>query len=161
MHCYRISKFDPDSSTEQLQRQWTSISQVGKVRDSVVFTLNEYERVEAAYLDVVAFLLEIYNISTMRVSDVVWSTGALNAPNWVRDGAVINRTQVIALSQLELREEVSCHMAAKSGFAIDFGFDYYLYVATPDELPLDAHKRVHSLGLFIEEGVASSYFDDC
>lgn len=158
MYSIRISKFDPSRPANERLDDWTSISDIGRSFEGENLTVESYERAEAQYLEAVCLMLREANVVNMLISDVVRSSLASPASEWIEDGRVIDLEEVLAVCRYELREELSCHLESTSGFCLDVGFDFYLYVTTPVSSH-GVYSRIYALGLFIEEGVESPYFN--
>ena len=61
---YRISKYNPSNSYENYHfynYECSSFQDVGEKMDSVVLTLDEYKKVETAYIDTIIDLMDSIN----------------------------------------------------------------------------------------------------
>lgn len=157
-HSYRISKFDPASSIAERRDDWTSISDVGGQFSGETLTQTTYEGVEAKYLDAVRLALAEADVATLRVTDVVRSSISTSNTNWIAEGASVDPEQAVEVCRAQLREELSCHLLDDSGFSVDVGFDFYLYITSPTPLERSL-AEIRLSGLYVEPGVASPYLD--
>lgn len=157
-YSYRISKFDPDSSVANRRDDWTSMSDVGGRFSGRTLTQSTYEDVEAAYLDAVRLVLAEADVATLQVTDVVRSSISTTKTSWIVEGASVDTEQIVEVCRAQLREELACHLAGGSGFSIDVGFDFYLYITSP--IPLDRSlAEIRHSGLYVEPEVPSPYLE--
>jgi len=111
--------------------------------------------VEQKYLRAVQAMMTSSRVQAVGVSEVLWTSEDKTIAG-VEDGAVLAPAAVVEVCRAELREELSCHLEAPDGFAIDVGFDFYLYVTSP--MPLDdVVEAIRAMGLFVEYGIPSPY----
>lgn len=157
MHSYRVSKFDPGASIEERRGDWTSMSDVGKQFSGQTLSQAAYEGVESRYLHAVRLVLAEAHVRELRIQDVVRSSIATSDADWITEGAVVDTERAVAVCRAQLREQLSCHMVAESGFSLDVGFDLYLYITSPFRLERTL-EEIRGLGLHVEPGVASPYF---
>lgn len=158
MHSYRISKFDPAASADQRREEWTSIADIGRRFSGEILTRSAYEEAESKYLEALRLLLSEGQVRLLRVKDVLRSSVATAASSWIADGITLDVQEALEVCRAQLREELSCHLVADTGYCIDVGFDFYLYVTSPIALhrSLDA---IRDFGLYVETGVPSPYFE--
>lgn len=68
---WRITKYNPafrdDNGYYTLVEEWTCPSEIGKVINGNEFTLDEYLRIEAAYIDTVIQFLNANNLDSLRI----------------------------------------------------------------------------------------------
>ena len=157
MYAYRISKFDPDASVEHRRNDWTSIADIGRRFFGEVLTRETYEELESRYLRAIRLSLVEGSVRLVRVTDLVRSSLATPKSDWITDGMQVDVDGALRVCRAQLREEVSCHLAAETGLAIDVGFDFYVYITSPTSLGR-CLAAISELGLFVEEGVPSPYF---
>ena len=75
MHHLRFSKYDIKYRNElghYLRDDWTSISDVGKVCEDELLTMEEYERVERNYLDALLDIIQTIGISHITIAHIDW-----------------------------------------------------------------------------------------
>ena len=76
MHHLRFSKYDIKYRNElghYLRDDWTSISDVGKVCEDELLTMEEYERVERNYLDALLDIIQTIGISHITIAHIDWN----------------------------------------------------------------------------------------
>ena len=163
MEHYRLTKYDPalrDARGAYAADDWTSIDDVGNTYDEVLLTQRAYERVESAYLDVIrAFVAEAgLDALTITALDIPQDEGSLDpAPLIYHVGDRVGDDLLTALCRGALRGDLWCQLDDPSGFYLHFGYDLYVYLATPVPAP-GAHALARSCGLFLEE-MRSPYLD--
>jgi len=64
-------KFRGEDGYYTLKEEWTCPSQIGKIIDGKEFTLDEYLRVETAYINTVLTFLHECGLSTLRILQLV------------------------------------------------------------------------------------------
>jgi hypothetical protein len=151
MHEYRVTKYDPshrDDSGAYLRDEWTSFADVGRSFGGIPLTLNEYERIEAAYVRAAEQYLAESSTGTLSVHQLE-DTRRL-APAFITEGASLPLEQVGGVLRGLLREEYWCRIQADSGAFIHVGWDYYMYIGVPYECPA-SQRAAEALGLFVEE----------
>lgn len=143
LHQYRLTKYDPrfrDHSGAYQRDEWTSISDVGSVKAGQVVTIEEYETVEAAYINTICRLIESAEIGPFRVFDP--ESALMAHHDLVPPGGLGS-----VLKSL-LREAYWCRLADADQYFIHVGYDYYIYLGLPDDLVNP--QRLVSEGLFLE-----------
>lgn len=171
MYGFRVTKYDPsqrDARGAFLEPDGTSHSDIGKVFGGKKLEIDEYLRVESAYVAAArAFFQEAgcpaLAVVDLESNDVQPSTVALGLANLVdppvQEGERVGDAQLERLCRLNLRELVWCKLEAESGaLCVHFGQDFYMYIGTkaPSE---DVVRRVAASGLFVEP-MRSPYLDD-
>ena len=137
MHHLRFSKYDIKYRNElghYLRDDWTSISDVGKVCEGELLTMEEYERVEKNYLDALLDIIQTIGISRFQIySSGVWDLDTSQIDFPLSEGTIINIEQCLLLSQQTLREKV-WHIIKSPKLNIYFGHDYYIYISFDGDL---------------------------
>jgi hypothetical protein len=141
---YRVTKYDPtrrDPEGRYLFDEWTAFSDVGRKVD-----LAEYEQFERSYIDVALAFMAEAGISALSVAD-------LENPQHVAlpfvGGAQLHEAELRTAFRLVLREECWCRFLHPNGAFVHFGYDYYMYVATPHDC-LEAKRFANRRNLFVE-----------
>lgn len=137
-----ISKYDIKYRNElgvYLRDDWTSISDVGKVCEGELVTMEEYERVEKNYLDALWDIIQTIGVSHFQIEGLrPWvDKDLLDFP--LVNGTIINREQCIALAKQILREKIWGHMTSEK-LSIYFSYDYYVHISFEGDL--DAVKAI-------------------
>ncbi|AZQ57274.1 hypothetical protein EJ994_17340 [Maribacter sp. MJ134] len=160
---FQISKYDPAFKTEEgkyLKDDWTSISDIGKIYDGKLLTVDDYLDVEAKYINVIKKILDETESSYLRVVGLEKFDDSLNKIDNVpydnksdeiykslEEGKVLNLNDAIILTKLILRENVWCYLTNKY-VTIQIGNDYYLNVALEIK-PSFFNSLDDDLGLFV------------
>ena len=146
---YRITKYNPAhrnaKGTYTGPNEWTEFFHVGQTFTDGVLTLDAYERVEAAYVDVaVAFAAEA-GVTSM-IATGVWNRPGTTVP--LVEGAALDLQQISVVLRRQLRGEVGCRLACAAAF-VHTGWDYYMYVGVARPCPIAA-GLARSRGLYVE-----------
>jgi len=143
----RITRYDPalrDERGAYLGDTWTSISDVGEEFAGVVLTLDEYDRVEAAYISSVVAFANDCGADRLEVRH-------LESGDGLSEGDQLSVTEAAGVVRRMLREEVVCVLESPAGdFAVHVGFDLYMYVGS-DCVATRAIDHARSAGLFVDE----------
>lgn len=124
MFCYKISKYNPNNYNHgvYLLDEWTDFSDIGKIFNNNVFTMDEYLRVEQNYiLFVMKIISEIhlrfFIIMDLKKNDIV---------PW-KNKQEISVVQLKYLIQDCLRNKCWCRIQSEN-FCLCFGFDFYMHM---------------------------------
>lgn len=66
MYIYSVTKYNPD--TRGKIDEWIDMSCIGDTYDGIVFTLEEYLRVEANYIEAIERMMDDLGVKTLTVS---------------------------------------------------------------------------------------------
>lgn len=163
MNCYRITKYNPKFRDEKgcyLADEWTSISDVGKVFNTELFTMEKYLKVENSYIQAIETILGDSSVTELFVESLeiygyneisgVLSDYEIEVFNSLMDGMQINLDEIKVVAKLVLREVMWCKLCSSMRkIEIDFGYDYYMYVKI-DRIERHTLKKLLSYGLFVE-----------
>ena len=67
---YRITKYNPMYRPEEggySNNEWTCVSDIGHYFNEIQFTAAEYFEMEDKYWETIKYLLELYNIQTLKI----------------------------------------------------------------------------------------------
>ena len=148
---YRVTKYNPefrDSTGKYLvSDEWTSFFDIGK---SV--SIEDYECTEKAYIDTAIEVLQETNCIGLNVVSL-----EKNAPEKEAEEEDFLKLNALKnIFQSVLREEIWCKFENESHY-VHFGYDYYMYIGTPDEC-INAREQAKLRGLYVEE-FKSPYHD--
>lgn len=145
----RITKSNPalrDARGAYLRpEEWTSISDVGKST-----SMDEYLRVESAYLDVALAFLEEAKVDRLVIR---WDPQEVRPPAQYRNGQALTLPELRMAMQRVLREEMWARFEGEPGTFIHFGYDYYMFLGVPYDCP-KSRALAAARGLFVEEWVS-------
>ena len=164
---YRISKYNPSNSYENYHfynDEWSSFQDVGEKMDSVVLTLDEYKKVETAYIDTIIDLMDSNGISNLTINEIVKNKQDIElkiedeiSANEVealykelRNGLTIEKDTIEKVCRLILRGYLWCKLEYKKNFYLHFGYDYYMYVGFPN-CDSGIMSEVRNRGLYFNE----------
>lgn len=139
MLCYKISKYNPNNYKEgtYLLEEWSDFSDVGKIFNDNVFTMDEYLRIEKNYILFIMKIvaethLHFFIIKDLEKNEIVpWEN-----------------MQKISVEQLEclikdcLRNKCWCKIHSEN-FCLCFGFDFYIHICC-DISYMDVEKNVQN-----------------
>ena len=165
MHFYRISKYNPEFRDQQgrymKQEEWTSISDIGKLKDSNgnILTIEEYLKVENAYIQTCKKFFELNSVESLKIvnvnfhevvkdSDSPQDVELQNFLNSFAEKQEVNSSEIKSAIQTVLRELGDFQLQSET-LAIAAGYDYYLYIAS--ELEFDENKlNIDGVDIYIE-----------
>lgn len=168
---WRITKYNPafrdDNGYFTLVEEWTCPSEIGKIINGNEFTLEEYLRVETAYIDTVIQFLTASNLHSLRIlqcSSLEISSkerqSILYEPEFdkvqVDIDRIVTMQEIRTICKMVLRNLLFCQFYSKDQFFVHFGWDYYMYIGS-NKSSFSAIEFAENSGLFVEP-VQSPYF---
>ncbi len=169
MQWHEITKYLPEGYNDRVYTldEWTSISDIGKVYNGKVFTIQDYEATERKYINAVSkvlleskcYYLTIDYIEIDKVSlidDLMKSPYNCELQQFqhlfldLRKGKRIYIKSIAPIIQLCLREY--CYMVLcnrTKQIMIDFGYDYYLNIGSQINTK-KLSSIVRSCGLYLD-----------
>ena len=165
MNEYRLTKYNPafrndydqytgarwnptvriDDGPRFTKVEWTMFKEIGGTFSGVVFTREEYDRVEDGYVEAAVTFLRESGESSMRVAGIEKRGRLVDFDN----GSVLQLERIGEIIRPTLREEIYCRLEGNDSF-IHFGWDFYMYIGVPHRCP-GAEARAAELGLHVEE----------
>ena len=149
---YRVTKYDPrkrDTQGRYLAEEWSSYSQVSQVIAGRVLTLDEYLRIETAYVNAATSLLAECGVDALAIRDLENSADYRPDSFELREGTRLSGGSLYEALRGLLREEFWCMLEDEHGYYIHVGWDYYLYVGVPCA-PSASIEAARAEGLFVE-----------
>ena len=171
---WRVTKYNPafrdDNGYYTLVEEWTCPSEIGKIINGNEFTLEEYLRVEAAYVDAVIRFLEASNLRSLRIlqrSRLIISPDERKSILYesefdhmhVEVDRIVTTKEIRTLCKMVLRNFLFCEFYSKDQFFVHFGWDYYMYIGSSKN-SLAAIEFAEKRGLFVETFQSPSYFTE-
>ena len=101
-------------------------NEIGGTFSGVVFTREEYDRVEDGYVQVAVTFLRESGESSMRVAGMEKRGRPVDFDN----GSVLPLERIGEMIRPTLREEIYCRLEGNDSF-IHFGPDLYMYIGVP------------------------------
>lgn len=147
---YRITKYNPklrDSRGAYTQEDWTAYCDIGHVYGDVIFTSEEYLRVESNYISAILqavdslkadalYIRKLESLSTVeKERDLLEKYGLQLSSEEekvfcdLRDGKEVSKPELPAYLRLLLRECFWCELHTKRSTVVIYpGYDYYVYL---------------------------------
>jgi hypothetical protein len=125
--------------------EWTTFKEIGETFSGVVFTREDYDRVENAYVQAAITFLRESGEPSMEVAGL----NKHGKPVDFNNGDVLTLEQIGEIMRPALREEISCRLHGSASF-IHFDWDFYMYIGVPHPCP-GAELRATELSLYVEE----------
>lgn len=171
MNIYSVTKYHPETRGEI--DEWTEISDINRTFDGVVFTLEEYLRVESNYVKAIEQIMFYLGVKTLTVSylerrDYDYRPFSQHAFNElypirmrelrkkVRPGKVLSRDQVPNMFRLMFRNTLYAELEYKENesdkpytFKVFFGYDYMMGVHSVKDLSPLRDELLH-LDMYLE-----------
>ena len=152
MFKYRVTKYDPrkrDNEGRYLAEEWTMYSQVGQVIAGRELTVEEYSRIETAYIKAAMNFLAECGVDALTIRGLENIAGHRPDSFELREGTRISGDSLYEALRGLLREEFWCRLEGEHGYYIHVGWDYYMYVGVPC-VPSASIEATQADGLFVE-----------
>ena len=171
---WTITKYNPDFRDEDGSytqvEEWTCPSEIGKIIYGKEFTLDEYLRVEAAYVNTVMTILSERELNTLKVlllTKIHISPEDRNSVLYEREfdeidlvvDQVVNSNEIRTICKMVLRNFLDCQLYWKDNLFVHFGWDYYMYIGSSVNCP-PSIKFAKDIGLFVEDTRSPYYFSE-
>ena len=135
---------------------WTSVADIGRTFNGVVFTPDDYLRVETNYVAALTAFVEEAGSPALQVvglepgEELTGRSSVLPflPRHGLCEGGMVTLKDLEGPVRLILREEVWCDLRSPR-VQLSFGWDFYSYVSSEDP-SVDAIRRAEALGLFAE-----------
>lgn len=163
-YCWRITKYNPTNLIKGVyqKKEWTSISEVGKIFSTGKFLLEHYLQTELLYIMAIIYIMNENSITSLQVADLEKYSIELEKAEFnsiytdemkrfysnVKNGDYISEHELEVLTQLILREKIWCKFQSEDMF-VHFGFDYYMYIGSMMDCS-DSLMKISNSGLFVE-----------
>ncbi|VXB16021.1 conserved hypothetical protein [Bacillus sp. 349Y] len=163
-HQWRVTKYNPDYRDEHghytLVEDWTSPYEIGKTFDGKELTLEDYLRVEEAYIDSAIAFMEESGIHSVRVLGLEGRITEEDRASFLYEsefgGGVLKEDSLIDLEvmrliiKMVLLDFIWCQLYDGDRFFIHLGTDYYIYIGSHVDCP-SAIEWSTTNGLFVEK----------
>jgi hypothetical protein len=162
-HEWRVTKYNPDNRDENghytLVEDWTSPYEIGKNFDGNELTLDDYLRVETAYLDAAMAFMEESGIHSVWILGLEKYITEEDRATFLyekeferlvlKEDSLIGLEDVRLVMKMVLRDFICCQLYSEDRFFIHFGTDYYMYIGSHVDCP-SAIEWATTHGLFVE-----------
>lgn len=170
MNKYRISKYNPSyrgSTGRYSKEDWTAISDIGKIFDGKLLTIELYKSVEDNYVNTVRTIMDYLNISHLTASDIRRSSNEEGFErvvkkyqtlynNEIREAYynVVNNTKLSAqkiepVIRLLLREDIGADVYCDE-MRVFIGYDYLMGIHTVQPIETIV-PDIEIMGIFVEK----------
>lgn len=162
MHCWRITKYNPQYRDENgfyQKDDWTSISDVGKAYKGAVLTFDTYIRYENAYVDAIIQIMNANSTESLQVETLEKNSyfHCADLPGLqlrlcydsLREDLLLSTRDIQLVSRLALRNIIWCKLYGKQMF-VHFGYDYYMYIGSKNRAASEV-SAIEKAGLFVED----------
>lgn len=171
---WRVTKYNPDLRDENgyytLQEEWTCPSEIGKVFEGRVFTLEDYLYAEAAYINAIVHFMFDSGINTLRILQLIKLDISYSDKSSIlyendfdqiklEEDLIVSEKEIRTIAKMVLRNFIGCSFYSKERFFVHFGWDYYMYIGSYEEC-LSAIKNAENEGLFVEDFKSPYYFSE-
>jgi len=112
-------------------------------------TLDEYLRIETAYVNAATYILAECGVDALTIRGLENSAGYRPDSFELREGTRLSGGSICEALRGLLREEFWCKLEDDHGYYIHVGWDYYLYAGVPCA-PSASIEAVRTEGLFVE-----------
>ena len=161
MFCRRITKYDSKYRNKNgfyTKEEWTSYSDIGKVFGNEKCTYEKYSKIEDAYINSIQLFMDCLRLESLQITNLenfkrselsrLCDSTMVAMIDSVQNLRHLNKTDLVVLSRLVLRENLWCKLQAKNMF-VHFGYDYYMYIGSNEPCQY-AISKIQELGLFVE-----------
>jgi hypothetical protein len=161
MHGYRITKYNPtyrDYQGRYLKDEWISFSDIGKVFEGEILTLDQYLRAENAYIEAIFLFMDCLNITSLYIkrleqpnkpsSHMLSAVEGTQLFKTIKNDISANKEFIKVITRLVLREQMWCKLQSPEMY-VHFGWDYYMYIGSKKACK-NSIKTIEKLGLFVE-----------
>ncbi|KQY84092.1 hypothetical protein ASD24_09895 [Paenibacillus sp. Root52] len=149
---------------------WTCPSEIGKVIQGNVFTLEQYLLVEDAYIDTIMAFLKEAGQQNLRVIQVLNRSISQEDQHSVlyeqefsqiviREDGVYNTDEIRTICKMILRNYADCQLYAKDHFFVHFGWDYYMFIGSYRD-SYQAIEFARSKNLSVEKCTSPYYYEE-
>jgi|SRR3990172_864955 len=158
MVAWRITKYDPkcrDNRGAYLRNEWTFYYDLGKSFDGKEFRINEYLKIENAYIHAIVLFMECLNVNSLKITDLEQSgirpekILAMGGFDCITNNGYVAKDQIAALVKLILRNVIWCKLES-NGMYVHFAYDYYMYIGS-EKLCESALKKIERMELYVEK----------
>lgn len=130
---FRISKYDicKRENHAYIGNDWTSISDVGRIYNDEILTMEEYLRVENSYLRFVQEVWMYLKCPVLKIEDLaVYNEEEYHRTSDNAQGDTLSSIDdILQITKHCLRENIWCRLNGQEMF-IHFGYDYYIYIGS-------------------------------
>ncbi|WP_228620064.1 hypothetical protein [Exiguobacterium sp.] len=174
MYVYNVTKYDPE--TRGKVDEWIDMSCIGDTYDGSVFTLEEYLRVEANYVEAIERIMDYLGVKTLTVSylerryhnyayrpssrrafDALYPIRMRDMRKKMKTGKVLTQRHIPNMLRLMLRNGLYAQLELKTdesdeeyGFKVFIGYDYMMGVHSVVDLS-SLRDELLQLEMYLED----------
>ena len=177
MYHYELSKYNPKYRVYNngyrfySRSEWTGISDIGKLFDDGILSVNDYLRIENMYLNAVKTIMRYKKInvlawrgngfckwqSSKTIKNRIFCTPyrelytdeSYAVYDNLKDGVILDEIAIELVIRLFLREEIGGILTSPRKLKFFVGYDYLMGVDSSSSL-LPIQKDIEEIGLFLE-----------
>lgn len=150
-----------------MKEEWTSVSDIGREFEGVLFTRDDYMTMEDSYVRIVRSFASESDVVSLAASDIeIFYSSVTEAVIYQSSVGLVDNLQPIVenlnsgteysgvdlekVIRCNLREMVWCRLCSGSSFFVHFGYDYYVYIGSFHQCSRSI-ELAGTLGLFVED----------
>jgi len=165
MFCYRITKYNPvyrDPQGIYLKDEWIMFSQIGKVFEGEVLTLDHYLKAENAYIEAILLFMDCLNITSLCIkkleqakkptSHMLRAVGGTELFKTIKEDVSADKELIEVITRLILRDQMWCRLKSPEMY-VHFGWDYYMFIGSRNGSKNSCKhiiNTIEGLNLFVE-----------
>ena len=167
MKTYRVTKYNPDQRDSQgtyITKDWTSISDIGKVFKDKRITIEDYLLVEDAYINTLQTFMNLTSSKTFNLAEVeygeniddihapsIYTTFQKNMLGNINLKSEFNEQETLEICRLILRENLWCKInSTNKKLIFEFGYDFYMYITAEIVFEVMKNEILNRFGLYLE-----------
>lgn len=157
---WRITKYNPvfrDNKGTFLKDEWTSFSDVGKIFNGKIFTMEEYIKYENSYINSIIWLMECNKIDKLKIVGLEKYEDCDGIKS-INNGMTLSTEQIREVALYILREKMWCKLEFNELFYVHFGYDFNMYIGS-NETCEEILNQIKRINLFVEV-LHSPYLDN-
>lgn len=165
---YRISKYNPlfrNDEGHYTKNEWTEFTDIGKIYDNIIFTYEEYLKIESKYINAILYIIKELRLKNVTLVGLnIYSNNENNEniePELLHiideldlfNGSIcVTIEELSSYLKLNFRDLINFDVVIDNTNIITFGYDFYMYYHTKiSENEFDKIKEsIENIGLFVD-----------
>lgn len=148
MNQYRITKYNPSFRNDKgyyIVDEWTDFSDIGKKFNNIGLTLEDYIKVENAYIRTAVSILKECNIKALTIKNLELHL----EKQYLQENQIMPIENIHIMLKDIFRNKLWCKFEMEDAF-VHIGYDFYMYLGC-NLLKKEAEQIAIENGLFCEE----------
>lgn len=171
MYKYNISKYNPvfrNCDGRYLKEDWTAISDIGKVFDGIELMVEDYIKIENAYIKAIEIIMDYIELSSLKVCDVrksfefdifneiisnrkvIYTDDILETYKCAEKIKTLNLGEVDLFCRLMLREDIGAKVFYPRKLKVFICYDYLMGINCSKSIE-KIIPQIENLGLYVEK----------